>query len=150
MDAYKAYKEKAKVQSYKNAKSHIEQILEVTPLKSAAVRSHTSHHTGHCWGSKGELVSGVLLWTPSHGGAGVGRLARTYLQQLSTDTGCSLEDLPHAMDYRDEWRGRVREICACSTTWWWYIQKPFRIWTRVELKKKLFYPNGRSTKKGDG
>ena len=43
-----------------------------------------------------------LLWTPSHGRAGVGRPARAYLQLLCTDTGCSLEDLPEAMDGRDE------------------------------------------------
>ena len=47
-----------------------------------------------------------------HGRAGVGRAARTYLQKLCMDTGCSLEDLPNAMNDRNEWRGRVREICA--------------------------------------
>ena len=33
------------------------------------------------------------------------------------DTGCSLEDQPGAMDYKDEWRKRVREIHASSTTY---------------------------------
>ena len=41
--------------------------------------------------------------TPSHGQASVGQPARTYLYQLSTDIGC-LEDLPEAMDDRNEWR----------------------------------------------
>ena len=45
---------------------------------------------------------------------------RTYLQQLRTDTGCSLEDLLEVMDDRDEWLERVREICASSTIWWWW------------------------------
>ena len=40
--------------------------------------------------------------------------ARTYLQQLCTDTGFSLEDLPNVMDDKDKWRGRVREIHACD------------------------------------
>ena len=35
--------------------------------------------------------------------ANVGRLHKTYLQQLSTDIGCSLEDMPGVMDDRDEW-----------------------------------------------
>ena len=35
-----------------------------------------------------------------------------YLQQLFTDTGCSLEDLPEALDDRDEWWERVWWICA--------------------------------------
>ena len=38
------------------------------------------------------------------------------------DKGCSLEDLPEAMDDRDKWRERVREICACSMIWWWWYQ----------------------------
>ena len=37
-------------------------------------------------------ISDVLLWTPSHGRASVERPARTYLQQLCADTGCSLEE----------------------------------------------------------
>ena len=36
-------------------------------------------------------------------------------KKLCTDTGCSLEDLPNAMDDRDEWSGRVREICTHGT-----------------------------------
>ena len=37
-----------------------------------------------------------------------------------TVTVCSLEDLSEAMDDRDEWRERDREIRANSTTWWWW------------------------------
>ena len=46
---------------------------------------------------------------------GEGRPARTYLQQLSTDTGCSMEYLPRAMDDRDDLQERVREIRASGT-----------------------------------
>ena len=35
---------------------------------------------------------------PTHGCASAGRPARTYLQQLCTDIGCSLKDLPGAVD----------------------------------------------------
>ena len=45
-----------------------------------------------------------------HERASVGKPTRVYLQQLCTDTRCSLEDLPEGMDNRDEWRERVREI----------------------------------------
>ena len=34
----------------------------------------------------------------------------------SVDTECSLEDLPGAMDDRDEWRERVKEIRAGGVT----------------------------------
>ena len=62
-----------------------------------------------------ELISVVLLLTPSHRQACVGRPARIYLQQFCTDAWCSLEDRPEAMDNRDKWREREREReCVCQ------------------------------------
>ena len=40
----------------------------------------------------------------------------TYIQQLYEDTGCSLEDLPEAMNDREKWQERVRDIPASDTT----------------------------------
>ena len=80
-----------------------------------------TRHVGHCWRSKGELISDVLMRTPSHGRANVWRPARTYIQFFYADTGCSLEDLLGAMDDRDGWRERVRKIRTGSVTWWWWI-----------------------------
>ena len=83
---------------------------------------------GHCWRSRDEHISDVLLWTPTYSRAKAGRPARTYFQQLCEDTGCSLEDLPEAMNDREEWRGRVRDIRASGTTWWlwwWYYIRTF-------------------------
>ena len=81
-----------------------------------------TRHAGHCWRSKDKLISDVLLWTPAYGQAKAGRPARTYIQQLCEDTGCSPEDLPEAMNDRDKWRERVWDIRAYGTTWWgwWY------------------------------
>ena len=53
-------------------------------------------------GEANELISDVLLWTPTHGCASVGRPARTYIQQLCEDTGCNPENLPEAM--MKKWR----------------------------------------------
>ena len=63
-----------------------------------------------------ELISDVLLWTPTYGRAKAGRPARTYIQQLCKDTGCSPEDLPEAMNDRENWRERVRDTHASGTT----------------------------------
>ena len=78
---------------------------------------------GHCCRSRDKLINDVLLWNPSNGQAKEGRPSRTYIQQLSTDTGCSPEDLPQAMDVRDGWRERVRYIRADGLTWlwWWWM-----------------------------
>ena len=67
-----------------------------------------------------ELIRDVLLWTPTHGRPKAGRQARTYIQQLCEDMGCCPEDLPRAMNDREEWRERVRDIRATSATWWWW------------------------------
>ena len=79
-----------------------------------------TRHAGHCWRSRDELIRDVLLWTPTHGRAKAGRPARTYIQQLCEDTGRCPEDLPRAMNDREEWRERVRDICATSAIWWWW------------------------------
>ena len=73
----------------------------------------------HCWRNKDELISDVLLWTPAHGQAKAGWPPPTYIQQLCEDTGCSPEDLPEAMNDREKWRQRVRDIRASGTIWWW-------------------------------
>ena len=68
--------------------------------------------------ARDELISDVLLWTPTYGRAKAGRPARTYIQQLCEDTGCSPEDTPEAMNDREKWRERFRDIRASSATWW--------------------------------
>ena len=74
-----------------------------------------TRHAGHCWRSKDELISDVILWTPSHGRAKAGRPAQTYIEQLCEDTGCSSQDPPKAMNDREMWRERVRYIRADGT-----------------------------------
>ena len=92
-------------------------LLPIT--KTIQVRR--TRHAGHCWRSRDELIRDVLLWIPTHGRAKAGRPARTYIQQLCEDTGCCPEDLPRAMNDREEWRERVRDIRAASTIWWWWL-----------------------------
>ena len=47
MDASKTEGEKAWRQLHKNAASNIEQVLEATPHKAAAVRPPTTHHQNY-------------------------------------------------------------------------------------------------------
>ena len=96
--------------------SHLQSITKTIQVR----RTRRTRHAEHYWRSWEELISNTLLWTPSHGRAKVGWPARTYIQQLCADTGCSLEDLPRAMDDRDRWREKVRDIRVSSTTWWWW------------------------------
>ena len=113
----------------KNAACNIEQILEAAPQKqqlyshlppiAKTIQVRRTKHAEHCWRCRDELISDILQWTPSHGWAKAGRPARTYIQQLCADTGCSLEDLLEAMDDREGWWERAMEICAGGAWWWW-------------------------------
>ena len=82
------------------------------------IQIRRTRHAGYCWRNREELISDVLLWTPTYGRTKAGLPARTYIQQLCEDTGCSPEDLPEARNDREKWRERVRDIRASGTTWW--------------------------------
>ena len=93
------------------------QLYGHLPPVTKTIQVRWTRHAGHCWRSRDELISDVLLWTPTYGWAKAGRPSRTYIQQLCEDMGCGPEDLPEAMNDREKWLERVRDICACGTTW---------------------------------
>ena len=82
MDSNKTAGEEARRQLHKNATSNLEQVLAETPHKTPTVRPLASYHenylvkrtrhAGHCWRSREELISDVLLWTPTHSRAKAG------------------------------------------------------------------------------
>ena len=92
------------------------QLYGHLPPITKTIQVRRTRHAGHCWRSKDELVSDVLLWTPTYGQAKAGRPARTYIQQLCEDTGYNSEDLPEAMNDWEKWREMVRDIRAGGTT----------------------------------
>ena len=96
------------------------QLYGHLPPITKTIQVRRTRHAGHCWRIRDELISDVLLWTPTHSRAKSGRPARTYIQQLCEDTGCCPEDLPRAMNDREEWQERIRDIHATSATWWWW------------------------------
>ena len=89
-----------------------QQLYGHLPPIMTTIQVRRTRHAGHCWRSRDKLIIDVLLWTPAHGRAKAGRPARTYIQQLCEDTGCGSEDLPEAMNDREKWRERVRDIRA--------------------------------------
>ena len=92
------------------------QLYGHQPPITKTIQVRRTRHAGHSWRSRDELISDVLLWTPTYGWEKAGRPARTYIQQLCEDTGCSPEDLPETMNYREKWRERIRDIRATTTT----------------------------------
>ena len=92
------------------------QLYGHQPPITKTIQARRARHAGHCWRSRDELISDVLLWTLRYGRAKAGRLTRTYIQQLCEDTGCNPEDQPEAIKNREKWRERVRDIRANGTT----------------------------------
>ena len=111
------------------------QLYRHLPPITKTIQARWTRHAGHCWRSRDEIVSDVLLWTPAYGQSKAGRPARTFIQQLCDDTGCNPEDLPEAMNGRETWRERVRDIRASRTSWWWWW---FNIATTPRSGWKLF------------
>ena len=97
------------------------QLYGHLPPITETIQVRRTRQAGHCWRSRDENISDVLLWTPTHGRAKAGRPAWTYIQQLCEDTRCCPEDLHEVMNDREKWQERVRDIRATSTTWGWYI-----------------------------
>ena len=54
------------------------QLCGHLPPITKTIQVRRTRHAGHCWRSRDELISDVLLWTPTYGRAKVGRPARTY------------------------------------------------------------------------
>ena len=86
------------------------------PPITKTIQVRRGRHAGHSWRSRDELISDVLLWTPTHGSAKAGRPARTYIQQLCEDTGCCPEDLPEAMNQHDMMMMMNRDVDKTPTT----------------------------------
>ena len=87
------------------------------PPITKTIQIKRTRHAGHCWRSRDVLISDVLQWSPLYGRAKA-RFARTNIQQVYEDTGCSPEDLSEAMNNREKWRERVRDIRVDGTTRW--------------------------------
>ena len=113
------------------------QLYGHLPPITKTIQVRRTRHAGHCWRSKNELISDVLLWTPTYGQAKAGRPARTYIQKLCEETGCSPEDLPVAINDREKWQERVRDIRAGGTTWWWWW---WYLYSSLYISLSLFGP----------
>ena len=95
------------------------QLYGHLPPITKTIQVRRTRYAGHGRRSKDELISNVLLSKPRIW-PGKSRTTSSNIQQLCEDTGCSPEDLPEAMNYREKWWERVRDIRAGGTTWWWW------------------------------
>ena len=65
----------------KSWKKHLikQQLDGHLPPISQTIYVRWTRHAGHCWGSKDEIISNILLWTPTYGHTSIGWPAKTYI-----------------------------------------------------------------------
>ena len=91
--------------------------------------------------------AGMSSWVMlSYGRAKAGRPARTYIQQLYKDMGCSSEDLAEAVIGRigERWSG-ISVLVARQDDdddIWFEFRVSFKISCRIRSKKNLVHPTG--------
>ena len=116
------------------------QLYGHLPPITKTIQVRRIRHAGYCWRSRDELISDVLLWTPTYGRANAGRPAETYIQQLCDDSGYSPKDHSEARN-REKWRERVRDIRASGMAWWWW-------WPRSNARRSPMRKGMRSGGRG--
>ena len=89
-----------------------DQLYGNIPKVSDIIRERRTRFAGHCWQSKNELASDLLLWILKHEYSQVGRPCKSYISQLAVDTRMQIEDLKNAMEDRNVWRQRVNMVRA--------------------------------------
>ena len=68
------------------------------PPVSHTIRVRRLTFAGHCWRSKDEIVSDLILWHPKHGRASRGRPRKTFINQLLDDTQLQRDTIEAAME----------------------------------------------------
>ena len=67
------------------------------PEVSEDIRKRRLKFTGYCFWDTRECIRHFLFWEPPHDSKSLGRPARTYVDCLMNDTGCSVVKLKHCM-----------------------------------------------------
>ena len=78
------------------------------PPITKTIQVRRIRHAGHCWRSRDELISDILMWSPPHRQAKAGRPARAYVQRPCADT------------YRERWTVEKVAIEGQGDPCWWH------------------------------
>ena len=113
-----------------------QQLYSHLPPIAKTIQIRRTRHAGLCWRSKYELISDVLLWTPSYERAKVGRPARTYIQQLCADTDIAMDN--NRKRWKIEKGGGKSQRYPC---WWRDVMMMMMMMMMMIWKKHLNFTN---------
>ena len=74
------------------------------------IRERLLSFSGHCWRSKNEVASDLLLWETKQGKGSVGGQTRIFVDLPEADIGVPRDCLPATMDDSVGWRKRAMEM----------------------------------------
>jgi len=93
----------------------LKELYDNIPPVSSTIRDRRLRFAGHCFRSKEEIASDLILWQPSHGLRTPGRPSKTFVDKLAEDMNCKTEELKNLMNDRKEWKERVMACRVRST-----------------------------------
>ena len=111
MDAYEAAGEEAGRKLHKNVESSIKQVLATAPHETPTIRTLAPHHENYT--SSTNQTRRTLLEKQGRAHKRCTPVDPTY---GCARVGCNPEDLPEAMNDREKWRERVKDIRAGGAT----------------------------------
>ena len=85
------------------------QLYGHLPPITKTIQVRRTRHVEHFWRKRNELISDVLLWTPTYGRASYVRIRDV-----------ALKTCQRWWNDREKWRERVRDVRAIGTKWWWW------------------------------
>ena len=107
------------------------QLYGHLPPITKTIQVRWSRHAGHCWRSRDEF-------TPMESHIWPGKRQDDQLEHTSSSyvriRDVALKTLPEVMNDREKWRERVRDICACGTTWWWWWSLQIINYSTLKIK----------------
>ena len=89
------------------------QLYGHQPPFTKTIQVRRTRHAGHCWRSRDELISDVLLWTPHMAEQ---KLDNQHEHTFSNSVRIRVVVQKTCQNDREKWRERVRDIRATSTT----------------------------------
>ena len=92
------------------------QLYSHLPPITKTIQVRRTRHAGHSWRSKDELISDVLLMTPTYGQV----KSRTTSSNLHTAVMWGHRMKPWRPARGDEWLGEVAREGQGYPTWWWW------------------------------
>ena len=112
----------------------------LTKRLKKTIQVRQTRHAGHCWRSKDEHISDVLLWTPAYGQAKAGRPARIYSSYVR------IRDVA-LKTCRRRWMIRRSGERGSGISWWWWWHS--NTWNHLNVLKEIKSNNSLKNKVND-